>query len=143
MPKAPLRFRKRDNSKDCSNPQKETVPKMLKVTTPVSRSTNVQSAHPLNIPESTKVSSSNESDHTLLSSRMSMGVFKKHDIGLNRGRIPSTIVPVDNRGSTKQTIQERFQTRVIEAEHNLACAWSEDGANHTTRKSPTGRVDPS
>ncbi|CAK9133318.1 unnamed protein product, partial [Ilex paraguariensis] len=67
------------------------------------------------------------------------GVLKKQDIDSNHGRISSTIVSVKNPGSTKQTIQERCQTRVIEAEHNLACARSKDGANHTTTKSPTGR----
>ncbi|CAK9133189.1 unnamed protein product, partial [Ilex paraguariensis] len=92
---------------------------MLKVTTPISRSANVRSVHPLNIPESVE------------------------DICLNRGRIPSTIVPVDNPGSTKQTIQERCQTRATEGEHNLACVRLEDGANHTTTKSHTRRVDPS
>ena len=141
--KAPSRLRKRDTSKDCLNPREQPVPKMLKVTTPVSRSANVRSVHPLNIPESAEVSSSNESDHALLSSHMSKGVFKKQDIGSNHGRIPNTIVSVNNPSSTKQTIQERCQTRVTEAEHNLACAWSEDGANHTTTKSPIGRVDPS
>ncbi|CAK9156934.1 unnamed protein product, partial [Ilex paraguariensis] len=95
------------------------------------------------IPESAEVSSSNESDHALLSSCISKGIFKKQDIGSNCGSIPSTIVPVDSLGSTKQTIQERCQTRATEAEHNLACARSEDGANHTTTKSPTSRVNPS
>ncbi|CAK9163212.1 unnamed protein product [Ilex paraguariensis] len=116
---------------------------MLKVTTPVSRSTNVRYVHPLNIPKSAEVSSSNESDHALLSSRMTKGIFKKQDIGSNRGRILSVIVPVDNLGSIKQVIQERCQTRATEAEHNLTCTWTEDGANHTTIKSPTGKIDPS
>ncbi|CAK9165178.1 unnamed protein product [Ilex paraguariensis] len=93
--KAPLRLRKWDTSKDCLNSQEQLALKMLKVTTPVSRSANVRSVHPLNISESTRVSSSNECDHALLSSRMSKGIFKKQDIGLNRGRIPSAIVPVD------------------------------------------------
>ncbi|CAK9141694.1 unnamed protein product [Ilex paraguariensis] len=93
--KAPSRLRKWDTSKDCLNSQEQPAPNMLKVTTPVSRSANVRSVHPLNIPESTEV------------------------------------------------IQERCQTRATEVEHNLACTRSEDGANHTTIKSPTGRVDPS
>ncbi|CAK9148804.1 unnamed protein product [Ilex paraguariensis] len=97
----------------------------------------------MDIPESAEVSSSNKSDHALLSSCMSKGIFKKQDIGSNRGSIPSTIVLVDNLGYTKQTIQEKCQTRATEAEHNLAYARSEDGANHTTTKSPTSRVDPS
>ncbi|CAK9167822.1 unnamed protein product [Ilex paraguariensis] len=122
---------------------KQPVPKMLMVTTPVSRLANVRYAHPLNIPDSAEVSSSNEFDHALLSSHMSKDVFKKQDIGSNRGRIPSTIVPVNNPGSTKQIIQDRCQTRVTEAKHNLAYARSEDGANHTTIKSPTSRVNPS
>ncbi|CAK9153579.1 unnamed protein product [Ilex paraguariensis] len=48
-----------------------------------------------------------------------------------------------NIPESAEVIQQRCQTRAIEAEHNLACARSEDGANHTTIKSPTGRVDPS
>ncbi|CAK9179654.1 unnamed protein product, partial [Ilex paraguariensis] len=81
---------------------KQPTPKMLKATTPTSRSANVRFVHPLNISESAKVSSSNEYDHALLSARMSKSIFKKHDIGSNRGRIPSTIVPVDNLSSIKQ-----------------------------------------
>ncbi|CAK9161693.1 unnamed protein product, partial [Ilex paraguariensis] len=69
--KAPSRLRKWDTSKDCLNSQKQPVPKMLKVTTPISRSANVQFVHPLNILESAEVSSSNECDHALFSSRMS------------------------------------------------------------------------
>ncbi|CAK9174886.1 unnamed protein product [Ilex paraguariensis] len=118
--KAPSRLRKRETSKHCLNSQEQQVPKMLKVTTPVSRSANVRSVHPLNILESAKVSSSNESDHAFLLSRISKGIFKKHDIGSNHGRISSTIVPVDNPGSTKQTVQERCQTRATKAEYNLA-----------------------
>ncbi|CAK9157864.1 unnamed protein product [Ilex paraguariensis] len=117
--KAPSSLRKRDTSKDCLNSQEQPVPKMLKVTTPVSRSANVRFVHPLNIPESTE------------------------DIGSNCGRIPSAIVPVDNLGFTKQALQERCQIRATEAEHNLACVRLEDGANHSTIKSLTSRVDPS
>ncbi|CAK9165584.1 unnamed protein product, partial [Ilex paraguariensis] len=116
--KAPSRLRKWDTSKDCLNSQEQPVPKMLKVTTPVPRSANVRSVHPLNILESAE------------------------DIGSNRERISSAIVPVDNLGSIKQVIQERCQTRATEVEHNFACTWSEDGANHTTIKSPTGSIDP-
>ncbi|CAK9158767.1 unnamed protein product [Ilex paraguariensis] len=93
--KAPSSLRKRDTSKDCLNSQEQPVPKMLKVTTPVSRSANVRLVHPLNIPEST------------------------------------------------EALQERCQTRATEAEHNLACVRLEDGANHSTIKSLTSRVDPS
>ncbi|CAK9154216.1 unnamed protein product [Ilex paraguariensis] len=93
--KAPSHLRKRGTSKDYLNPRGQPVPKMLKVTTPVSRSTSVRSVYPLNIPES------------------------------------------------DETSQERCQTRATEVEHNLACARSEYGANHTTTKSPTGRVNPS
>ncbi|CAK9144948.1 unnamed protein product, partial [Ilex paraguariensis] len=93
--KTPSRLRKWDTSKNCLNSQEQLAPKMLKVTTPISRSANVRFVHPLNFPESAEV------------------------------------------------IQERCQTRAIEAEHNLACTRIEDGANHTTIKSLTGRVDPS
>ncbi|CAK9133317.1 unnamed protein product, partial [Ilex paraguariensis] len=40
VPKAPPRLRKWENSKDCLNPQEQPIAKMLKVTTPVSRSAN-------------------------------------------------------------------------------------------------------
>ncbi|CAK9184781.1 unnamed protein product [Ilex paraguariensis] len=40
-------------------------------------------------------------------------------------------------GSEDVEVQERCQTRATKAEYNLACAVPEDGANHTTTKSPT------
>ncbi|CAK9136586.1 unnamed protein product [Ilex paraguariensis] len=54
--KAHSRLRKRDTLKDCLNSQEQPALKMLKVTTPVSRSANVRSVHPLNIPESAEMS---------------------------------------------------------------------------------------
>ncbi|CAK9158470.1 unnamed protein product, partial [Ilex paraguariensis] len=79
VPKAPLCLRKRENSEDSLNPQEQTAPKMLKVLTLVSRSVDVRSANPLSIQGSVKLSSSNESDHALLSSCMSNDAFKKQD----------------------------------------------------------------
>ncbi|CAK9147797.1 unnamed protein product, partial [Ilex paraguariensis] len=111
--KTSSRLRKWDTSKDCLNPQEQPVPKMLKVTTPVSRSANVRSVHPLNIQSLLKwVRQTNLIIHSF-------------------------------HPACPRTIQERCQTRATEAEHNLACARSENGANYTTTKSPTGRVDPS